>query len=228
MEPSGVVYLAPDDAAVDTATGEGSETVADQGVSKSARWSGYWEVNGSMELSPEFGDPDSAVEWGRARANAVYIRMYDGPYIWAGMGSPPPSDEPVQLYDPVDFQNRFDGSRENADTILQETSALVRFQEEFAAGEVGRRLQETRAEAGLSVEEVASRLNVSPSWLIEIEAGIGTLKVSPDTWFDIAWAVNNPWPDPRRGRNAVPTGWIAASDELLEMAIRQRLKDISI
>jgi DNA-binding XRE family transcriptional regulator len=226
MEPSGVVYLAPYDAAVDTANGEGSQTVADQGVSKAALWSGYWEVNGSMEFSPEFNDPDAAVEWGRARANAVYIRMYNGPYIWAGMGSPP-SDEPVQLYDSFDFQNRLDQSRENADAILQVTSALIQFQEEFAAGEVGKRLQEIRTEAGLSVEEVASRLKVSPNWLIEIEAGIETLKVLPETWIDIAWAVSNPWPDPRRGRNAVSTGWIAASDELLEMAIRQRLKDIS-
>ena len=50
------------------------------------RYDGYWEAgdyrggddegpHGVLEYGPEWDDPDAAVEWGRARANVVIVRI---------------------------------------------------------------------------------------------------------------------------------------------------------
>jgi cytidine deaminase len=61
-------------------------------------WTGYWERStgaagertGILEEAPNFGSPDEAVSWGRARTPRVVVVSTEGELAWAGEGDPPP------------------------------------------------------------------------------------------------------------------------------------------
>jgi cytidine deaminase len=59
-------------------------------------WTGYWErashadeASGILQEAPTWGDPASAVAWGRARTSRVVVVEADGTVSWAGVGDPP-------------------------------------------------------------------------------------------------------------------------------------------
>lgn len=76
-------------------SGRGTVFLGPVPASSPPRWSGYWDAApdapaARLEQAPDFECVARAIEWGRARARHVLIRLDDASgYWWAGRGDPP-------------------------------------------------------------------------------------------------------------------------------------------
>jgi hypothetical protein len=87
----GIVYIA--------------EEAPDEGVpSLAPRFRGHWEALDPprlIEAGPGWETADSAITWGRSRADVVLIRIgMPGTYYSAGE-EPPPREEPLPIWPPI-------------------------------------------------------------------------------------------------------------------------------
>jgi transcriptional regulator with XRE-family HTH domain len=88
-------------------------------------------------------------------------------------------------------------------------------QEQFAAQEsnkpilMGARLRQRREAIGMSVQGLAERMDVTETWIHEVESGRTASAVTINQWIDLVWATQKPWPDERRLRSTGKFGWTA-------------------
>lgn len=64
--------------------------------------------------------------------------------------------------------------------------------------ELGAHLKMRRERLGITVEELARRIEVTKTWIEDVEGGRTSLDVELSTWVDLVWATREPFPDPRR------------------------------
>jgi transcriptional regulator with XRE-family HTH domain len=78
---------------------------------------------------------------------------------------------------------------------------------------MGARLRKRRESEGLSIAQVARRVDCELSFIEEIELGSDPLHLNLAKWIDLVWATRSPWPDERRNRNtgAGDFGWTGYS-----------------
>lgn len=170
-------------------------------------WERTEEGDRDLDMFPEFPSAREAVQWWRQQGVDRIFVSFDPQMLgqvrweWAGVGSPPADPESGQV--PTMFSaDDPRGDPEGAWAIVRQDQE--RFQEKmremFAAKdrEVGGRLRRRRETLGLSVDEVASRMGVEPSWVVDIEAGLTTMRTPISRWVDLVWATQVPWPDARR------------------------------
>lgn len=183
-----------------------------------------WDDGTPPEQGPGFADASEAVRWWRSRgADWIVIRLDDSGYLWAGVGPPPPWSSPLPLFVDDDPGGRPEGAIATAKRwrkTLREGFKSTGVQRD---AEEGARLRLRRESIGLSVEELAQRVNADTTWLADVESGRTTGDVSLRQWLDLVWATREPWPDERRFRHRGPIGW--AGDRRLWTA-EQIVRDI--
>lgn len=195
----GWVYLAWDD-----------DLIADE---PHPRFYGHREYGDLIEDGPEFEDASDAVRWWRERgAEKILIRLDHSRYLWAGVGLPPVDSETGQarpVFSDDDPAGRPESSRARSEAARHE------MQEQFAAQEsnkpilMGARLRQRREAIGMSVQGLAERMDVTETWIHEVESGRTASAVTINQWIDLVWATQKPWPDERRLRSTGKFGWTA-------------------
>jgi len=99
---------------------------------------------------------------------------------------------------------------------------------------LGQDLRRRRERVGLSVEELAARIDVPSSWVNDVESGRTALDVDHKMWVDIVWATREPWPDERRHQPKADVGrvrrvfWVSGPGGGLvraEESVRRWLED---
>ena len=63
--------------------------------------------------------------------------------------------------------------------------------------EDGLGLRERRTAAVISVDDLAMRMGVEPSWIKGVESGEIQPEKPISTWIDLVWATTEPWPETR-------------------------------
>lgn len=181
-----------------------------------ASWSGIGQnvKNGDYLLSPSFDSLTEAVKWWKDRGeHFILVRFDDTEYVWAGEGRPPIDegrDNEFRILDDVLINQANRGeSGDGASNVLDDEEART------AIGEDVRRHREA---SGLSLQEVANRMNVDEEWLSEIERG-SREDVDLNTLLRFVGATSNSWP------NAKPSeikraGWVKSGPLSLGMAIK--------
>jgi len=196
------------------------------------KWNGHREFDGGLEPGPSFADASDAVRWWRDRgADWIVIRLNDTETLWAGAGPPPVDDAgPIPIFSDDDPRGRPEGARATAEAgrrRLDEQEAAERSQ---IAIDEGDRLRRRREAIGLTVEDLATRMGLDPSWISDVESGLTTLEVSMNQWVNLVWATQEPWPDDRRTkRTGSRVGWVASKGQQLAVAeqlVSQRLEEI--
>jgi len=186
-----------------------------------SRWIGHCEFSDSspFENGHDYADACPAVSWWRERgARRIYIRLNSSGFMWAGDGPPLESSKAMPLFDPADPRGRLEGA---ATTMEAERSTHARqsdVERVALAIEEGRRRRRQRETLSLSVEELASRVEIMPKWLPDVESGTITSDVTLSEWINLAWATRLGWPD--EGRNVKPghVGWTAQHGSFLREA----------
>ena len=184
-------------------------------------WIGHCEFfdDSPPEFGPEFADANNAVSWWRERgAKSIYIRLDQYEYLWAGDGPCPESDEAMAIFDPADPRGRPEGA---ALTIESERATFAQQAKvermSLAVGE-GRRLMRRREAMGLSIEELARRVDRSAGWLADVESGATTHDVTMSEWVSLVWTTRPGWPDEMHSANSGRYGWTAQSGTFLREA----------
>jgi hypothetical protein len=172
-------------------------------------WTGHRDFgNPDIENGPDFLDASEAVRWWLNRgATRILLNLDGSEYLWAGVG-PPPFDEtagaPRKVFSHEDPRGRPEGARAMAETDRTRTIDLDAQREkerrEWTRIKLGGDLRRRRERIGISLEELARRLEVEPSWVRDIESGQTSLQVDYSQWVEIVWATRQPWPDARRTR----------------------------
>jgi transcriptional regulator with XRE-family HTH domain len=224
-EPFGQVFL----------TFDHGWTDADAEEESKPSWGGHREIPGEqhVESGPDFLDASEAVQWWRDRgADQIFINLDGSEYLWAGIGPPP--EDTMAVFSSDDPRGRYDaalGMAEAGRNRIREERSLQRAQVPISLGE---NLRRRRERTGLSVEELAARIDVSPSWVGDVETGRTTLEVDHEQWVDIVWATREPWPDDRRHQPKPDDGtvrrygWVGgegAGLALAEESVRRWLED---
>jgi transcriptional regulator with XRE-family HTH domain len=206
-------------------------------------WHGQCELDGqdAPENGPEFLDASDAVRWWQDRgAKWILVNMGDGSFAWTGENVPDDVPGENRRGVRVDlFSHEDPRGRAEAALVLSKASRL-RTRESFArqrmdmAVRLGQDLRRRRERVGVSMDELASRIDVAPSWVADVESGRTAFEVSHKQWDDIVWATREPWPDPRRTepkpndgkvRRYSWQGGIDAGLTLAEDAVRRWLED---
>lgn len=198
-------------------------------------WYGYVEYgDDDLELAegPFFSDALEAVRWWRGRSSRIYIRLdEEGEPLWAGEGLAPENDgHPLRIFDEHDPRGHPEGTRQAARSRLASRRALAAAEKRQQMIEDGLRLQDRRTAAGISVDDLAMRMGVEPSWIEGVESG----EIQPErpflTWIDLAWATTEPWPEARAAADqlwassgSAEFGWVsyAPGGGLLQQAEEQ-------
>lgn len=165
---SGTVYLALDSGIVD---------LADE-VEDPHWWSRieFNELGRTAEEGPDFADASVGVEWWKSRgAERIFVTLDDyGPYLWAGTG-PPPNDpetgQPLEVPSKDDPRGRPEGAWATAVALPEAHKEDLRNLFADRERNPGERLQRRREAVGLSVEELALRTHVDPTWVEAVETG---------------------------------------------------------
>lgn len=173
------------------------------------RWCS-WELTEQGErdpdMFPEFPSAREAVQWWRDQGiNRIFV-SFDAQldrwrWEWAGSGNPPEDPETGRALANFSADDPR-GDPEGAWAIVRQDQE--RFQKEmrelFAARdrELGQRLRLRREALNLSIDEVANRIGVDPSWVEDVEGGVTTARTPLTRWVQLVWATRTPWPDERR------------------------------
>ncbi len=162
-------------------------------------WGGHREVPGGqdMEPGPDFLDASEAVQWWRDRgADQVFINLDGSEYLWAGVGPPP--EDTMTVFSSDDPRGRHEDALLMAEAGRKRVREKRSLQRAQASIKLGEDLRRRRERTGLSVEELASRINGSIAWVTDVESGRTALEVDHNRWVGIVWATREPWPDERR------------------------------
>jgi hypothetical protein len=184
-------------------------------------WTGHCEFfdDSPPEFGPEFADANDAVLWWRARgAKSIYVRLDQHEYLWAGDGPRPESDEAMPSFDAADPRGRPEGA---ALTIETERAAFAQTAEAERVSigvDEGHRLLRRREAMGLSIKELARRVDKSAGWLADVESGATTHDVTMSEWVSLVWATRPGWPDEMNGANSGRYGWTARPGTFLREA----------
>ncbi len=206
----GKVYISLDDDYSDQASGE-------------VHWSGSCQFpdDADIEDGPTFSDAGDAVAWWRTRgAKDIYIRLDDNEYLWAGEGTPPEDWAGRRIFDWDDPRGRLDGVRKTSEERRRDQIKRTNEVQATAAIGQGHRLSMRRESAGLSIDELANRLGVSPQWLCEVESGAATFEVSMSQWIQMVWATHPGWTEARSTIQTPDAGWVARNGQFPSEAER--------
>ncbi len=191
--PRGRVYLTLDDCALVPASEEIHPT-----------WGGLRDFGSDVppERGPSFADASDAVKWWRQRgAEWIVIQIDSSEDLWAGVGPPPlagAADERMAVFSDDDPRGRPEGAFATAEAARKRFETLFAHHQEQRWIEQGDQLRRRREAVGVSLEDLASRIGVDPSWVEDVELGRTTMEVTLGEWVELVWATREPWPDNRR------------------------------
>ena len=172
-----------------------------------------------FEFGPTFTDASDAVEWWRScGAKTILIRLDFNGYAWAGEGSPPEDFAEMPIFDASDPRGRPEGAKRTIEEYDRAEAVQANTQQAEAAIEEGRQLTIRREAEGLSVDELADRIGVSPQWLLDVELGKLTFQVTMNQWINIVWATRPGWPHEMSNAEPRRFGWVARQGEFLSKA----------
>jgi transcriptional regulator with XRE-family HTH domain len=186
---------------------------------------------------PQFNDASEAVRWWLDRGGEwIIINLDDTEYLWAGVGPPPPVERggpPMRVFSHDDPRGRPEGALATAEERRRKSReyfAAERIRSKKARADMlGADLKMRRERVGITVQELASRIDVDPAWIENVEAGRTSLDVEYPTWIELVWATREPFPDPRRhdaSRKKERRGFVGHPDlYLAEEAVRRFLED---
>ena len=199
-------------------------------------WFGYLEYGeDDLEFTEVlfFSGALEAVRWWRGRSSRIYVRLEEeGEPLWAGEGPAPEVDDPMRIFDEHDQRARTEGTRQAAESRRGSRRALAAAERRQQMVEDGLGLRERRTAAGISVADLAMRMEVEPSWIEGVESG----EIQPErpisAWTDLVWATTEPWPETRATADRLWEGsestgfWVAhggvlrQAEELVSRRIR--------
>jgi hypothetical protein len=188
---------------------------------KAPRWNGHCQFDDAsqFEVGPEFPDASDAVTWWRERgATRILIRLDFGEHLWAGDGPPPDEIPPIELFDPADPRGRPEGAGKTADARRRVFADVMSARRLALALDEGRRLTRRREAAHLSVDELATRVNQSPQWLLDAEWGKLPTDVTFPQWVNLVWATRPGWPEEKRTNESANFAWVAGQGQFLREA----------
>lgn len=165
--------------------------------------------NGDYLLSPSFDSLTEAIKWWKDRGESfLLVRLDRAEYVWAGDGLPP-------INEGGDCEFRI------LDDVLVDQVNLGNWQDGGSIGaraEIGRDVRRHREASGLSLGEVASRMEVDEEWLSQIESG-SREDIDLNTLVRFVGATSNSWPHAKLGKSKA-LGWVKSGPLSLEMAIK--------
>jgi hypothetical protein len=151
----------------------------------------------------------------------IFINLDGSGYLWAGSGPPPlnaDTGSPREVFFHDDPKGRPEGALVLAHRIkasqIEQDSLQRRQREEWIRIKLGGDVRRRKERIGITLEDLALRLDVDPSWVRDVESGRTSMQLDHASWVDIVWATREPWPDPRRtqsGQNGTtvrPFGWV--------------------
>lgn len=156
----------------------------------------YGEDDLEFTEGPFFSDALEAVRWWRGRSSRIYVRFEEeGEPLWAGEGPAPEIGHPMRAFDEHDQRAHPEGTRQAAESRRASRRALAAAEKRQQMMEDGLHLRERRTAEHISVDGLAMRMGVEPSWIEGIESG-EIQPASPfSTWIDLVWATTEPWPE---------------------------------